>query len=160
MRLMLGILLLCISGWASSEPVADLVRVFKSDRKLQVLSAGVVLHEFHIVLGRNSKGHKIQEGDKRTPEGTYILDYKKPDSSFYKAIHISYPNANDFASAKARGVNPGGQIMIHGQMNGLGWLSFISQRFDWTNGCVALTNNDMETLWSSVKQGTKVEIYP
>jgi murein L,D-transpeptidase YafK len=101
----------------------------------------------------------MQEGDGRTPEGTYILDFKKPDSAFYKAIHISYPDFNDIASAKARGVNPGGQIMIHGQKNGLGWLSFISQRFDWTNGCVALSNADMEVLWSIVKQGTKVEIH-
>ena len=160
MRLMLGIVLFYISGWVSAEPLADLVRVFKSERKLQTLSEGKVLHEFHIALGSNPKGHKMQEGDERTPEGTYILDYKKSDSAFYKAIHISYPNANDIASAKTRGVSPGGQIMIHGQMNGLGWLSFISQRFDWTNGCVALTNADMETLWSSVKQGTKVEIRP
>ena len=160
MRLMLGILLFCISGLVSAEPSADLVRVFKSERKLQIISSGIVLHEFHIALGSNPKGQKIQEGDGRTPEGTYILDYKKSDSAFYKAIHISYPNANDIASAKTRGVSPGGQIMIHGQMNGLGWLSFISQRFDWTNGCVALTNADMETLWSSVKQGTKVEIRP
>lgn len=159
MRLMLGILLLCISGLVLAEPSADLVRVFKSERKLQILSSGIVLHEFHIVLGSNPKGRKTQEGDGRTPEGTYILDFKKPDSAFYKAIHISYPDFNDIASAKARGVNPGGQIMIHGQKNGLGWLSFISHRFDWTNGCVALSNADMEVLWSSVKPGTKVEIH-
>jgi murein L,D-transpeptidase YafK len=159
MRLMLGILLFCISGLVSAEPSADLVRVFKSERKLQILSSGIVLYEFQIALGSNPKGQKIQEGDGRTPEGTYILDYKKPDSAFYKAIHISYPDVNDIASAKARGVNPGGQIMIHGQKNGLGWLSFISQRFDWTNGCVALSNADMEILWSIVKQGTKVEIH-
>ena len=160
MRLTLGILLLCISGLVSAAPLADLVRVFKSERKLQILSEGKVLHEFHIVLGGNPKGHKMQEGDERTPEGTYILDYKKSDSAFYKAIHISYPNAYDIASARARGVNPGGQIMIHGQKNNLGWLSFIGQRFDWTNGCVALSNADMETLWPTVKPGTKVEIRP
>jgi murein L,D-transpeptidase YafK len=160
MRLMLGILLFCISGLVSAEPLAGLVRVFKSERKLQILSGEKVLHEFHIVLGSNPKGHKIQEGDEKTPEGTYILDYKKSDSAFYKAIHISYPNANDIVFAKRRGVNPGGQIMIHGQKNGLGWLSFINQRFDWTNGCVALSNADMDALWSIVKQGTTVEIRP
>ena len=145
---------------ALAEPTVDLVRVSKSERKLQLLSAGEVLHQFNIALGGDPKGHKRQEGDGKTPEGAYILDYKKPDSAFYRAIHISYPNSEDSTSARSRGVSPGGQIMIHGQRNGLGWLSFISQRFDWTDGCVALANDEMDIVWGLVKVGTRIEIIP
>ena len=138
----------------------QLVRVLKEQRKLQLISEGKVLREFSVVLGSDPAGHKQREGDGRTPEGRYVLDYKKADSAFHRAIHISYPNANDAESAKARGVPPGGQVMIHGQKNGLGWLAFISQHFDWTNGCIALSNGDMDVVWDSVKAGTPVEIRP
>lgn len=102
----------------------------------------------------------MQEGDSKTPEGIYKLDFKKSDSAFHKAFHISYPNSNDIAKAKAGGVNPGGSIMIHGQKNGLGWLSFASQHFDWTNGCIALTNSEIDVMWEIVKVDTIVEILP
>jgi murein L,D-transpeptidase YafK len=115
---------------AWSAPSVDRVRVSKSERKLQLVSSGKVLHEFPIALGSHSKGHKTQEGDGKTPEGVYTLDYKKADSAFHTAFHISYPNAQDVASARARGVSPGGRIMIHGQKNGFGWLGFVTQRFD------------------------------
>lgn len=160
MRLLITIALFCSSGLVFAEPLVDLVRVSKADRKLLLLSEGKVLREFKIALGGSPKGHKTKEGDSRTPEGIYVLDYKKADSAFYKAIHISYPNVGDLESAKARGVNAGGQVMIHGQKNGLGWLSFISQRFDWTNGCIALSDNDMAVVWAQVREGTKVEILP
>jgi murein L,D-transpeptidase YafK len=132
----------------------------KSNHKLQLLAGEKLVREFHVVFGPNPKGRKMQEGDEKTPEGSYILDYKKPDSAFHRAIHISYPNAEDIASAKARGVNPGGQIMIHGQKNELNSLSSISQRFNWTNGCVALSNEDMDVVWTLVKEGTPIEILP
>ena len=90
----------------------------------------------------------------------YILDYKKENSAFYKAIHISYPNQQDMKRAKELGVDPGGLIMIHGQKNGLGWLSFISQLFNWTDGCIALKNEDMDKIWESVDVGTPIEIKP
>lgn len=138
----------------------DLVRVLKAERKLQLLSSSVVQKEFKVALGGSPVGHKQTEGDQKTPEGNYVLDYKKSDSAFYKAIHISYPNAEDAARAKKQGVSPGGQIMIHGQKNGLGWLSGVSQSFDWTNGCVALSNADMEEVWKSVKSGTRIELRP
>ncbi|MFZ3018827.1 MAG: L,D-transpeptidase family protein [Gallionella sp.] len=161
MRKLLGILLLCLPLWASAaSPSIDLVRVIKSERKLQLISEGKILHEFKVSLGGNPNGHKIQEGDERTPEGLYKLDYKKADSAFHKAFHISYPNAQDIAAAKSRDVNPGGNIMIHGQKNGLGWLSSISQRFDWTNGCIALTDSEIDVMWEQVKEGTAVEISP
>ena len=147
------------TAWAA-DPAITHVRVLKGQHKLQLLAGDRVVRDFHVVFGENPRGHKAQEGDERTPEGTYTLDYKKPDSAFHKAIHISYPNARDVAAAKVRGVSPGGQVMIHGQKNGLGWLAPVSQRFNWTNGCIALTNADMDVVWSMVKVGTPIEIVP
>lgn len=160
MRLLLFSLLFFISQIALAESSVTRVRVLKNDHKLQLFDGEKLLREFHVVFGANPKGHKMQEGDEKTPEGTYALDYKKTDSAFYRAIHISYPNTKDTTSAQSRGVKPGGQVMIHGQKNGLGWLSFISQHFNWTNGCVALSNEDMEIVWAQVKEGTPIEILP
>lgn len=139
---------------------ADLVRVKKSEAKLYLLRAGTSFAEFPVVFGGQPEGHKQQEGDERTPEGRYVLDYKKADSAFFKAVHISYPNAQDTAAAKQRGVTPGGAVMIHGQKNGLGWLSPVAQLVNWTNGCIALTNKDMQAVWEAVDAGTPIEIEP
>ena len=154
MRILLC-MLLCFYLSASisfAQAPVDLVRVIKSERKLMLFSEGKVIHEFKVALGGNPKGHKQQEGDKRTPEGRYTLDYKKADSAFYKAIHISYPNPDDVASAKKRGVSPGGQIMIHCQQNGLGWFGFLSQRWDWTDGCIAMKNDEMDVVCDLVQR--------
>lgn len=156
----LTLTLLFFSHLAFAEENITQVRVIKSEHKLQLLSQEKVVGEFHVVFGANPKDHKTQEGDEKTPEGKYTLDYKKADSAFYKAIHISYPNAQDSLNAKKRGGSPGGQIMIHGQKNGLSWLSAVSQQFNWTNGCVALTNDDMDKVWIKVKVGTPIEILP
>ena len=139
---------------------ADSVLVIKSESTLYLMKNGVMLKMYHVAFGANPKGHKQQEGDDRTPEGKYILDYKNENSSFYKAIHISYPNDDDKKRAKEKGVSPGGQIMIHGQKNGFGWLSFITQRFNWTDGCIAVSNSDMEEIWNAVDVGTPIEIKP
>lgn len=138
----------------------DLVRVYKAARRLELISAGHVIHRFPIALGSNPTGHKVKEGDGRTPEGRYVLDYKKSDSAYHLAIHVSYPNPQDTAAAKAKGVDPGGQIMIHGQKNGLGWLAPISQWFDWTQGCIALNNQHMDIMWRVVNVPTPIEIFP
>ncbi|MFS1525297.1 L,D-transpeptidase family protein [Microbulbifer sp. 2304DJ12-6] len=111
-----------------------------------------------VALGASPKGHKMQEGDEKTPEGRYTLDYKKEDSAYYRAMHISYPSSRDRAQAEARGVSPGGFIMIHGQRNGLGWLAAITQRFNWTDGCIALSNTEMDVFMSLVQTGTPIEI--
>lgn len=139
---------------------ADLVIVSKTESRLYLESAGKRFASFKVVFGGNPRGHKQQEGDERTPEGKYVLDYKKPNSEYYKAIHISYPNAQDRAAAKARGISPGGQIMIHGQRNGLGWLAPIAQLFNWTDGCIGLSDADMELVWQAVDAGTPIEINP
>ena len=105
----------------------DLVKVDKSIGKMYLLDGGSVVKEYHVAFGENPKGHKQQEGDEKTPEGSYTLDYKKEDSSFYRAMHVSYPNEQDKENAKKRGVSPGGFIMVHGQRNWLGWFSPITQ---------------------------------
>ena len=139
---------------------ADSVLVIKSESKLYLKKNGIVLKKYHVAFGANPKGHKQQEGDERTPEGKYVLDYKKENSSFYKAIHISYPNDDDKKRAKEKGVSPGGKIMTHGQKNGFGWLSFITQRFNWTDGCIAVSNCAMDEIWNAVDVRTPVEIKP
>jgi murein L,D-transpeptidase YafK len=156
---LLAAALLSWSAFAAAEK-ADLVVVSKSESRLYLERAGRRFASFKVVFGANPKGHKQQEGDERTPEGSYVLDSKNPNSAFHKSIHISYPNAADRAAAKSRGVSPGGDVMIHGQKNGWGWLAPISQLFDWTDGCVALRNSDMDEVWNSVDVGTPIEIRP
>ena len=158
MKNLIIILLVLFSSSVFSSQKADSVLINKSEKKLYLIADGKPFKSYHVVFGANPTGHKQQEGDERTPEGKYLLDYKKDDSAFYKAIHISYPNQNDIESAKKRGVSPGGLIMIHGQRNGLGWLSFASQFFNWTNGCIAVTNSEMEEIWLAVDAGTPIEI--
>ena len=160
MRLIVLILILFSPIYAFGVEKADKVLVVKSESKLYLLKNEKTIGEFKAAFGANPKGHKQQEGDERTPEGEYILDYKKSDSAFYKAIHISYPNEKDKKRAKEAGVNPGGLIMIHGQKNGLGWFSWLTQNFNWTDGCVAVSNSDMDKVWESVNVGTPIEIKP
>ncbi|WP_028865633.1 L,D-transpeptidase family protein [Psychromonas aquimarina] len=136
----------------------DLVKVQKSENKMYLLDNGKVIKEYHVAFGANPKGHKQQEGDEKTPQGTYVLDYKKENSSFYRAMHISYPNRQDLENAKANGVSAGGFIMIHGQRNWLSWFSAITQQFNWTNGCIALTNSEMDEFMELVNVGTKIQI--
>lgn len=167
--LVLAALLLVASAGAADEaatpvvastPVVDLVRVVKSERRLYLLSGGQVIGRYRIALGPHPLGPKRQQGDGRTPEGRYVLDAKKADSDYYKAIHISYPNADDLARARARGVKPGEAIMIHGQRNGYASLGIFLQRTDWTNGCIALANADMDEVWNRVAVGTPIELLP
>ena len=139
---------------------ADSVFVSKSDSRLYLKKDGKTLKKYRVVFGANPSGHKQQEGDERTPEGKYILDYKNANSSFYKSIHISYPNEADKKRAEEKGVNPGGSIMIHGQKNGFGWLAFVTQFFNWTDGCIAVSNGAMDEIWQAVDVGTPIEISP
>ena len=136
----------------------DLVNVDKSEHRMYLMQGNTIIREYQVAFGANPRGHKQQEGDEKTPEGFYTLDYKKEDSTFHRAMHISYPNDTDITNARNNGVSPSGFIMVHGQRNGLGWLSFITQRFDWTNGCIALTNKDMDEFMTLVATGTKIHI--
>ena len=151
---------LCAAVPAGAADKADLVRVDKSDRRLELLRKGTVLRSYRVALGNAPEGHKREEGDERTPEGRYVLDWRNPGSSFHKSIHISYPNAADRAAAKAAGRDPGGLIMIHGQPNGFGWWSWLLQLVDWTDGCIAVTDAEMDEIWTMVDNGTPIEITP
>ncbi|RCU50468.1 hypothetical protein DU002_08580 [Corallincola holothuriorum] len=157
MKLVLSFLLLTTISFSALAEV-DLVQVVKSERKMYLFDGSRLIREFDVALGANPKGHKQQEGDERTPEGRYQLDYIKEDSSFYRAMHVSYPNELDKQTAKERGVSPGGLIMVHGQRNRLGWLSLLSQRFNWTNGCIAITNDEMDEFLTLVPVGTVIDI--
>ncbi len=115
---------------------------------------------FRIALGREPVGQKNCAGDQRTPEGLYTITEHKKDSGFYRALRISYPSEKDIARAKSKGCNPGGNIMIHGLKNGLGWAGRTHRTVDWTNGCIAITNQEMDILYNMVKDGATVEIKP
>jgi len=160
MNIVLSIILLFVSLPLFAVEKADKVIVIKSNKKMYLKNNNKILKEYNVVFGANPNGHKQYEGDERTPEGQYILDYKKSDSAYYKAIHISYPNEQDKQQAKAKGVNAGGQIMIHGQPNGLGRLAFLTQQFNWTDGCIAVTNKEMNEIWAMVDAGTPIDILP
>lgn len=140
--------------------LADRVVVKKSVRRLEIYHGQKLLRSYAIALGRNPIGPKQQEGDSRTPEGEYWLDYRKSDSAFYRALHISYPGEADSAAAKARGMPAGGFIMIHGMRNRFGWIGRAHRFFDWTDGCVAVTNREIEEIWRVVPDGTPITLAP
>ena len=160
MRIIAFIIILISPNCAFGIEKADFVLVVKSEAKLYLINNDKVLNEYKVVFGANPKGHKQKEGDERTPEGSYILDYKKADSAFYKAIHISYPNEKDKKRAREAGVNPGGANMSHGQKNGLGWFPWLTQHFNWTDGCIAVSNSAMDEIWDAISVGTPIEIKP
>src|SRR5258705_5478323 len=137
---------------------ADLVVVEKSERTLTLMHDGKVLKTYRVALGRNPQGHKVREGDKRTPEGRYVIDGRNQRSGFHLALNISYPNAADRKHAASQNVSPGGEIMVHGIKNGLGWLGPLHRLIDWTNGCVAVTNDEIREIWRAVPNGTAIEI--
>ena len=146
--------------FAEVLPQAESVLVRKGERKLYLLRDGRPYREYTIALGANPQGHKQQEGDERTPEGDYVLDWRNPNSGYHLSLHVSYPDRHDEQLAATRGVSPGGMIMIHGQRNGLGWFAAVLQHWDWTNGCIAVTNVAMEEIWQAVPNGTPIRIEP
>jgi murein L,D-transpeptidase YafK len=154
------LLLCCFSFPALASTTADRVVVDKSERRLYLYQGEEVLRSYEIALGKNPVGHKQRRGDKRTPEGKYTLDWRNPQSRFYRAIHVSYPNERDRRRAAAKGVHPGGEIMIHGVPNRYrdGQEFFVGR--DWTEGCIAVTNDDMTEIWALVADNTPIEIHP
>jgi len=157
-RIFLLLVVFCSPSLAAEK--ADRVLVEKAKHKLTLFNNGKVIASYHVVFGSNPVGHKEQEGDERTPEGNYTLDSKNAKSAYHKSIHISYPNAKDIANAKNKGVSAGSAIMIHGQKNGYAAFEQQTQKFNWTLGCIALTNKDMDDLWSKINVPTKIEIKP
>ncbi|OOG76638.1 hypothetical protein BLJAPNOD_03788 [Ensifer sp. M14] len=152
-------LLAACSSALANDP-ADRVVVHKAKRLLQLYRDGEMLREYSIALGGNPIGHKEREGDRRTPEGLYVLDWRNDKSGYHLSMHVSYPRPEDVTAAAAKGVEPGGMIMIHGQPNYFGWLAFMTQMFDWTDGCIAVTNAEMDEIWNMVPNNTPIEINP
>lgn len=138
---------------------ADFVLVDKSERKLWLYQGGKVIRSYSgLQYGDQPVGHKRFEGDERTPEGRYTITYGNEQSSYYLSLFIDYPNAADKAYARARGRSPGGLIFIHGQPNGMPFEARVPG--DWTDGCIAMSNAEIEELWSLVPDGTPIEIRP
>ncbi|HZL26157.1 MAG TPA: L,D-transpeptidase family protein [Acidobacteriaceae bacterium] len=137
---------------------ADRIVVEKSSHTLTLYASGRPLKVYTVALGRGAGAAKQREGDHETPEGLYVIDARNPRSRFHLALHVSYPNALDSAHAASLGVPAGGAIMIHGVGRGLGWLGRLQPQIDWTDGCIALTNPEMDEVWKLVPTGTPIEI--
>jgi L,D-peptidoglycan transpeptidase YkuD (ErfK/YbiS/YcfS/YnhG family) len=142
-----------------TEP-ADKVLIEKKERRLTLFSKGEVIKSYKIALGGNPVGPKVMQGDNKTPEGVYTVDTRNSNSEYHLSLHISYPNEIDKKRAKALGVSPGGNIMIHGIKNGLGWVGASHAKFDWTKGCIAVTDEEMQEIYKLVPDGTTVVIMP
>ncbi|MGD0912226.1 MAG: L,D-transpeptidase family protein [Terracidiphilus sp.] len=155
--------LLCAAAPHAQTPApvkADSVLILKKDHVMELLAGGRVIRTYKVALGRGGLAAKEREGDGRTPEGHYTIDEKNAASHYHKALHISYPSAEDRRRAAKLGVSPGGAIMIHGLPDGMGWLGDTHRMYDWTLGCVAVTDAEIDEVWNMVPVGTPVEIRP
>jgi len=144
----------------AADARADKVLVLKKERTLILLDHGKVLKKYRVALGGHPLGPKTRQGDHKTPEGNYVLDRRNEHSRFYRSLHVSYPSVNDRAQAQKSGVEPGGDIMVHGLPNGFGWLGSAHRLRDWTDGCIAVTNEEMDEIWRAVADGTPIQIEP
>ena len=167
MRWLLALLCLSLNLTAQAStttsltgPGVDKVLVLKSERQLQLLSRGQPLKSYRISLGKQPSGAKQREGDLRTPEGLYWIDWRKTSEKYQLSLHISYPNARDLAKARDQGVPAGGMIMIHGTPLDEEYPEWFFHTLDWTEGCIAMKNSDMREVWELVKDGTLIEIRP
>jgi len=150
-----------IGGVASATPVqADRIVILKSARQLTLLRNGKPLRAYHVSLGPSPTGAKERQGDGKTPEGLYRIDSRNAFSKYHMALHVSYPNAADRMRARRLHVSPGGEIMIHGRPNRWRALGYALDHVDWTAGCIAVSDSDIEEIWRLVPNGTVVEIRP
>ncbi|WP_233517067.1 L,D-transpeptidase family protein [Pseudotabrizicola alkalilacus] len=147
-------------AYAAAEQQADSIAVSKSDRKMYLLRGDTVLKTYDIAMGSAwDQGHKQREGDMRTPEGSYVIDWRNPSSIAHLSLHISYPDTTDSAAAAQAGYSPGGNIMIHGLPNGWGAFGRLHTLLNWTDGCIAVTNAEMQEIWSLTPTGTPITIH-
>jgi murein L,D-transpeptidase YafK len=144
----------------SSPQKADSILILKKDHVMELFAGDKVIRTYKVALGRGGLQPKARQGDGRTPEGHYTIDAKYANSQYHKALHISYPNAEDRKRAAKLGVSPGGSILIHGLPNGKGWIGAAHRLYDWTLGCIAVTNEEIDEIWELVPVGTPVEIRP
>jgi murein L,D-transpeptidase YafK len=145
---------------AAESTKADRLLIEKAARRLTLFANDAPIRTYTVSLGGNPVGPKQREGDQRTPEGLYSINARNSNSSFHRSLQISYPDEEDRARASSAGVDPGGLIMIHGIRNGLGWVGRLHRFFDWTDGCIAVTDAEMDEIWELVEIGTPVEIKP
>jgi len=164
-RALLLFSLACIAGWTADKTTvppakkADRIVVEKSARTMKLMLGTEVLRTYKVALSREPIGAKEREGDHRVPEGLYVIDSKNSHSRFHLALHISYPNATDREKARKLGVKPGGDIEIHG-LGKYGWVGSLQRQVDWTDGCIAVTNSEIDEIWPLVPVGTALEIRP
>ena len=161
--LVTGILLLASVLFAFGETpgaAVDRVVVYKHERRLVLLSRGKELRSYRGALGGEPIGPKTRQGDHRTPEGSYVLDSRNANSHFYKAFHVSYPNLTDIAAARKLGISPGGDIMLHGLPKEYSFVEKAQALHDWTDGCIAVSNEEMDEIWRLVRVGTPIDIKP
>jgi murein L,D-transpeptidase YafK len=149
-----------VQSTAQTALLADRVVVVKKARTLELLSQGKVIKTYKVALGGDPEGPKTKQGDHKTPEGTYVLDFRNAHSQFYKAIHISYPSDHDRALARRSGVSPGGDVFLHGLPSGFGVIGAAHRLKDWTDACIAVTNKEIDEIWKAVPDGTQIEIRP
>jgi tetratricopeptide (TPR) repeat protein len=149
-----------IFDYAIQKGSVDRILIEKSTRRLMLTSRGEVLKSYKIALGGNPIGPKERQGDNKTPVGTYVIDARNRDSRYHLSLHISYPNERDKKRAKELGVSPGGDIMIHGIKNGFSWVGDAHTGVDWTKGCIAVTDQEIEEIDKLAPNGTIVEIRP
>ncbi|HEY2232497.1 MAG TPA: L,D-transpeptidase family protein [Candidatus Angelobacter sp.] len=155
------VLILALCCAAVAAPIqADKIVIIKSARSMTLFSGGKVLKTYKVALGSAPVGPKRVEGDHKTPEGNYVIDAKNPQSQFHLSLHISYPSAADRERARSVGQSPGGAIMIHGLAKPFAYLGPLHRQTDWTDGCIAVTNAEIEEIWKLVPVGTRVEIRP
>jgi murein L,D-transpeptidase YafK len=145
---------------AQAASQVDRIVIEKHKRTLALMAGAKILKTYKVALGGQPVGAKDRQGDHKTPEGIYSVDAKNPNSQFYKALHISYPNQADRANARKLGVSPGGDVEIHGLGSKWGWLGAKHRLTDWTDGCIALTNEEIEEIYPLIKVGTPIEIRP
>jgi murein L,D-transpeptidase YafK len=155
-----------IGVWTSDKPAAPAAKkahrivVEKSTRTMKLMLDGQILKTYKVALSTEPVGAKEREGDHKVPEGQYVIDSKNSHSRFHLALHISYPNAADREKARTLGVNPGGDIEIHGLGSKYGWVGSLHLQANWTDGCIAVTNSEIEEIWPLVPVGTPLEIRP
>ncbi len=153
-------ILCCLPVEGLEEVQADRILVRKAARELVLYRQGKVLKSYRVALGRNPVDPKRRQGDRKTPEGRYTITGRNPSSAYHRALRISYPSAADRARARREGVSPGGDIMIHGLPNGQGYIGAAHRLTDWTDGCIAVTNEEIEEIWRLAPNGTPVLIEP
>lgn len=140
--------------------VADSIVVEKALRRLTLYRDGVMVKEYRIALGKNPSGRKVQIGDFKTPEGTYFIEGRNPQSRYYRALRISYPDMMDRLRAQSLGLTAGGDIMIHGLPSGRELVGAYHRTTDWTEGCIAVTNQELDEIWAAIPDGAPIQIKP